>query len=241
MCELKERQATEGKSNGGSKIQDNNDGQEESAALQLEGDVSLGELIWVKLRGNSWWPAQVVDENSVSESSKPGKRSQGEVLVRLYGSYDFLYADPMKYYSEFKTILEQHNGSCYEILDKALEQHCSRRKSIKRKGGGSTSTDNARRKNPRRNGSRIEDKAGSKTSKQDENQKKVKINSPSSDRKKNGTPKQNKLSKEKSSSQSFDQNSSGKSPKSSARRMRVMQGLGLVAPPGSPFLKNRLI
>lgn len=215
MCESKKRQAAEGKSTAGSKIQDNKDGEEEYAALQLVGEVSLGELVWVELHGNSWWPALVVDENSVSRSSKPGKRSQGEVLVRLYGSYDYLYADPMKCHSKFKMILEQNNGSCYEVFDKALEQHCSRRKSNKRKGDRSTSTENARRNNPMRNGSSIEDKARSGTSKQGGEQK-----------------------KEKYSSQSAERNSPGKSPMSIARRMRVMQGLGLVAPPGSPYLKN---
>lgn len=59
MCESKKRQAAEGKSTAGSKIQDNKDGEEEYAALQLVGEVSLGELVWVELHGNSWWPALV--------------------------------------------------------------------------------------------------------------------------------------------------------------------------------------
>ncbi|XP_022766424.1 DNA (cytosine-5)-methyltransferase 3B-like [Durio zibethinus] len=339
MCESQKGQATEGKSTAGSKIHDKNNGEGESAALQLEGEVSRGDLIWVKLHGNSWWPALVIDENSVSESSKPGNRSQGEVLVRLYGSHEYLYADPMKYYSEFKIILEQNNGSCYDILDKALEQDCSHRKSIKPKGQGSKSAanrradaskdkkklkpnslhaeENARIKNPRRNGSNVLDKARSgtseqdeiqkklkrkspstdkqaknkanepervqkkqkknnqivekmepnsrsakeaikqiavqkktpksstskeqkrgKTSKQGEEQKKVKPDSPSSHGKKSRTSKQHKLSKEQTNSQSSEISSPENSPKSSARRMRVMQGLGLTAPPGSPFQKN---
>ena len=59
MFESQKIQATEDKSTAGSKIHDNNDGEEEFAALQLEGEVSLGDLIWVKLHGNSWWPALV--------------------------------------------------------------------------------------------------------------------------------------------------------------------------------------
>ncbi|KAK6277740.1 hypothetical protein POUND7_018063 [Theobroma cacao] len=130
MCRSEQIQASNGKS---TEIHDNNDGEEESAALQLEAEVSLGGLIWVKLHGNSWWPAVVVDENSVNGSSKPGNRSEAEVLVRLYGSYEYLYADPMKYYSEFKMVLQQNNGSCREIFDKSLEQDCFRKKSIKPK------------------------------------------------------------------------------------------------------------
>ncbi|OMO83118.1 hypothetical protein COLO4_22690 [Corchorus olitorius] len=54
--------------------------------------------------------SSVVDEKCVHESSKPGNRSEGEVLVRLYGSY------------EYSHILEKYNGNCHEIFDKALEQ-----------------------------------------------------------------------------------------------------------------------
>ncbi|CAL5331486.1 unnamed protein product [Camellia sinensis] len=41
----------------------------------------LGDLIWVRLRGSSWWPAQVVDDNTVSQRDKPINRSVGEVHV----------------------------------------------------------------------------------------------------------------------------------------------------------------
>ncbi|XP_039050396.1 uncharacterized protein LOC120191523 isoform X3 [Hibiscus syriacus] len=138
MCESQKIQGTEGNSTAGGKMTDNNEWEKESASLQLVGQVSLGDLIWVKLHGNSWWPAVVVDEKSVSESSKPGGKSRGKVLVRLYGSHEYFYADPMKYHSEFKTILEQNNGNCYDILGKTLEQ--LRQKSIKPKGQGSKAT-----------------------------------------------------------------------------------------------------
>ena len=59
MCESQKRQAMKDKSTASSKIHHNNDGEEKSAALLLEGKVLLGELIWVKLHGNSWWPALV--------------------------------------------------------------------------------------------------------------------------------------------------------------------------------------
>lgn len=73
-----------------------------------------------------------------------------------------------------------------------------------------------------------------KTSKQSEEQKKGKLKSPSSDCTSSRTPKQEKEIK----SQSSERTPPRKSLESSARRMRVMQGLGLTAPPGSPFLKN---
>ncbi|GMI82782.1 hypothetical protein HRI_001947500 [Hibiscus trionum] len=281
MCESQKVQAAEGNCSAGGNTNDNNECEEISV-----GEVSLGDLIWVKLHGKSWWPTVVVDENSVSEISKPGNKSRGKVLVRLYGSHEYLYVDPMKYHSEFKTILEQNNGDRYGILEKTLEQ--LRRKSIKPKGQESKATENTRA-----------DASKGKTSKQDETPKKLKRKSPSTDKQANNkadgqsrihkkqkkndqtaqkkkpnsrsakekpksstskeqkrgktskqgeeqkkskpnsprTSKGKKLLKEETGSQS----SEGDSPKTSTRRTRVMQGLGLIAPPGSPFDKNGVV
>ncbi|KAI8023796.1 hypothetical protein LOK49_LG03G02560 [Camellia lanceoleosa] len=41
----------------------------------------LGDLIWVRLCGSLWWPAQVVDDNTVSQRDKPINRSVGKVHV----------------------------------------------------------------------------------------------------------------------------------------------------------------
>ncbi|KAL5147274.1 NADH dehydrogenase [ubiquinone] iron-sulfur protein 7, mitochondrial [Glycine soja] len=49
--------------------------------------ASVGDVIFVKLHGSSWW---VVDDNSVNKSVKSSKRTkqlQGDILVRHYGSY----------------------------------------------------------------------------------------------------------------------------------------------------------
>lgn len=34
---------------------------EEAAKNQLCKDVAIGDVIWVKLNGSSWWPAQVCE------------------------------------------------------------------------------------------------------------------------------------------------------------------------------------
>ncbi|KAK3030743.1 hypothetical protein RJ639_036547 [Escallonia herrerae] len=93
-----------------------------AADIQICGEIVVGDLIWVKLHESSWWPGQVVNENLVSRSSKPSDRSAGEVLVRLYGSYKYLYVDPIRCHSEFENILKDFNGCYSEILEKALEQ-----------------------------------------------------------------------------------------------------------------------
>lgn len=117
--------------------------EEEKAADQLRGKVMPGDLIWVRLRGLSWWPAQVVNENAVSRSNKPGNRSEDEVLVRVYGTYNYLYVDPVKCRSEFENILKQNNGSYREIFQKALEQDLPSAKCGRSKGRGSKSKESA--------------------------------------------------------------------------------------------------
>ncbi|KAB2045499.1 hypothetical protein E1A91_D01G173100v1 [Gossypium mustelinum] len=54
----KKRLPTEDKSGAGIRIHDNNEG-EESTVVRFEGEVSLGDLIWLKLLGKTWWPTVV--------------------------------------------------------------------------------------------------------------------------------------------------------------------------------------
>ncbi|KAI4337603.1 hypothetical protein L6164_015998 [Bauhinia variegata] len=107
--------------------------------------VKLGDVIYIKLRGGSWWPAQAVDENSVSESSKPRKKSAAEILVRIYGSCLYLYADPIKSHCEFEEILKQNNNSYKEILLQALEQDLPRTKLSRSSGSRSKTKANVRK------------------------------------------------------------------------------------------------
>ncbi|XP_052191518.1 uncharacterized protein LOC127800760 isoform X2 [Diospyros lotus] len=80
---------------------DKGDGRE-AAVNQLSEEVVLGDLIWVRIHGSSWWPAQVADDNTVSQKIKPRDRSAGDVLVRLYGSYKYMYVDSRTYQLEFE-------------------------------------------------------------------------------------------------------------------------------------------
>ncbi|KAF5942688.1 hypothetical protein HYC85_020330 [Camellia sinensis] len=108
--------------------------EDEAAVKHLSEEVVLGDLIWVRLRGSSWWPAQVVDENTVTRRNKPRNGSVGKVLVRLYGSYKYMYVDPMTCRSGFENILKENNGNYREILEKTLEQDLARFKSGRAKG-----------------------------------------------------------------------------------------------------------
>ncbi|KAK2659899.1 hypothetical protein Ddye_006432 [Dipteronia dyeriana] len=229
---------------GGESI-DGDGGEKKVKATQLEGNVALGDLIWVKLRGGSWWPAQVFDENTLSKTSKPGYRPAQAVLVRLYGSYECLYVDPIKCHSKFEMILcskvlKQNNGCCREIFEKSLEQELLQLKSGRPKRKASASADCIHKK-PKSNKPNAKEEEKSRTHRKDGTQKTTKPNNTSDEErstsscigeedKKNKTPKQNEgtsLSK--------------KAQELSARRLRVMQSLGLVAPSGSPFGKGKQI
>ncbi|KAK4571916.1 hypothetical protein RGQ29_030353 [Quercus rubra] len=101
--------------------------------------VTLGDLIWVKHDGGSWWPAQIIDENR--GSIKPGDKSAGKVRVRLYGSNEYLYVDPVKCHSKFELELKQNNGSYRKILEKSLEKDLPHSKSSRSKRQGAKSKD----------------------------------------------------------------------------------------------------
>lgn len=242
------------------------------------GEVLFGDMIWVKLHGQSWWPAQVVDETSVSVSNKHSKRSVGDVLVRLYGSYNFLYVDPMKYQSEFEKVLDQNKGSHTEIFKKSLEQEILDTKSGRAKGKGSkskdviqilSSSDGRRKQEDQEMGSpnSTSVKEGSSTRpKQDGMKKKLKTNSTAKSSQKrlpdektphkkvkNGiVPSESALKKKTKNPDELQNKMKPNSPSTplrattlweepqemSARRMRVMQSLGLIAPSGSPFLRQ---
>ncbi|GMH17395.1 hypothetical protein Nepgr_019236 [Nepenthes gracilis] len=163
-----------------------------------------GDVTWVKLLGTSWWPAQVMDENTVSRKIKPRKRISSAVLVRLYGSYKYVYVDPMKSLSEFENILKQHNGSYREIIRKSLKRDLSKSEP----GISKTQPSNSK------SIGKIEVDALRKELKQSGAEEKAVLEVPISE-----------LIPEKSGDLG-------------ARRLKVMQGLGLIAPPGSPFCKN---
>ena len=76
--------------------------------------------------------------NAQAAQSSNGQ-TQDEVLVCVYGNYNYLYVDPVKCRSRFENILEQNNGSYKEIFHKSLEQDLPTTKSSRSKGCGSKS------------------------------------------------------------------------------------------------------
>ncbi|KAJ6412874.1 hypothetical protein OIU84_005845 [Salix udensis] len=110
---------------------------EELDPEHLEVEHVIGDVLWVRRDDDgTWWPAVVVNDNNISETSKPCNRVMGDVLVRLYGSYQYTYADPFKCCSEFEITLKE-NGGCYsEMFVEALEQDLPQSRSGQSKGKG---------------------------------------------------------------------------------------------------------
>ncbi|XP_058088539.1 histone H3-lysine(4) N-trimethyltransferase ATX1-like isoform X9 [Magnolia sinica] len=217
---------------------------------KLRKEFTLGDIVWIKIYDSSWWPAQVVDENTIGGGEKIEKKMEGGVLTRLYGSYEYLYVDPMKYHSEFENVLKQNNCSVKEILNKALEQDLSQIKS-----GAKSKRKASTRKGKLQDGVKsnlLEAKARDESCKdkisvQDGVKKKKKADGQDSDGVQRSTteaavvdvlktPKQGDRKDKKTISSPISATNSLKcSQDMSARRMRVMQSLGLIAPCGSPF------
>ncbi|WOG91560.1 hypothetical protein DCAR_0310809 [Daucus carota subsp. sativus] len=106
----------------------------EDADNHLSIDLTLGDVIWVKINKTSWWPAQVFNEDSMSCNFNPIKKADSDVLVRLYGSYRYLYVDPVVSRSEFACILLENNGKYDEIMMKTLKKDLARVKYGRSKG-----------------------------------------------------------------------------------------------------------
>ncbi|KAF1893227.1 hypothetical protein Lal_00001673 [Lupinus albus] len=183
------------------------EGGEEQVTLD---SVALGDMIWIKLRHGSWWPAQVVDAKSVNKSMKPRKRSSGEVLI-----------------------LKNNNYSYRDILQQSLEKDLPSKKSSRSKGSSSESKGlliklGLRFKITRR-----------KSIHQHRNMYNLILFllitlSTGTSRKRKSHPKDG----DDLDSESPETAALVKSQELSTRRVRVMASLGLIAPTGSPFHKD---
>ncbi|XP_078156997.1 uncharacterized protein LOC144552858 isoform X2 [Carex rostrata] len=98
-------------------------GGEGKKAEILNQQFKPGDLTWVEIHNSSWWPAQILDDGSVS--AKPRKKSKNELLVRLYGTYEYMYVDASKSNSVFEDVLKRENKTMKEMFQEALEQDMS--------------------------------------------------------------------------------------------------------------------
>ncbi|KAI3776658.1 hypothetical protein L1987_46445 [Smallanthus sonchifolius] len=191
----------------------------------------------MELNEASWWPAQVVDESLVSSANKPSSKSlSSDVLVRLYGSYVYKYVDIHTSNAEFKSILIKNNFNYHDILKKSLEQDLP-----------SLSSSKSRKRLPSKSKGKVVTEA-SQNGSSDKSQAKV-----SSKKRKQENPKtaeshsqapeiKTKIPKPTLDTETSTPNTATRRPQElSARRVKVMQSLGLVAPSGSPFPRNQVI
>ncbi|KAK1287525.1 hypothetical protein QJS10_CPB19g01522 [Acorus calamus] len=95
-----------------------------SGSCHLNHNIMLGDLLWVRISDCSWWPAQIMNTD-ISGNDKSNKNIEGKAMVRLYGSYHYLFVDPENCRSEFENVLKENNCSYKLILEKALEKETS--------------------------------------------------------------------------------------------------------------------
>ncbi|CAL1395436.1 unnamed protein product [Linum trigynum] len=197
--------------------------QEKEDHGSVEGDVAKlsegkpGDVIWTKLSGRTWWPGLVLDEDAVGRRNKRGKRSERDVLVRLYGSSKQVYVDPMKYRSEFGNILERNKGCYHDIFWESLKKELPDLESNGAEGAGNGQVDGPKLKETTTSNNEVA--VSPRNSKKDGKQKKLKPDDAG-----NKTPMHHQGG-----------NLGGESEEQTARRVKVMQTLGLVRPFGSPF------
>ncbi|XP_059308123.1 uncharacterized protein LOC132059517 isoform X1 [Lycium ferocissimum] len=196
-----------------------------TALNKSNGEVDFGNLIWVQLDGQSWL-GQVVDEKAVGGNRKPPKKVAGEVLVRLYGSYTYLYVDPIKSQLEYEKIIEKYHGSHIKILGEALKQDLLHLKS------GGMKMEDIKSKEMLRAGA-SQGKGNNKSQDMTPSTSEGAKTNAQYERKMRNLILRNRAGVWTNLSTEAIASPGEYTP--SGRRMKVMQALGLVAPPGSPF------
>ncbi|KAD6796404.1 hypothetical protein R6Q59_019807 [Mikania micrantha] len=206
----------------------------ETENVQQSKEAHFGELLWAKLHEDSWWPAQIVDETLISPAKKPSsKGSSSDVLVRLYGSYVYKYVDIPKSSVEFKSILIKNNFNYHSLLKKSLEQDLPslrssksrKKKQSKSKGKVVTeaSQNGSSEKSPVSSRKRKQEKPIAAESNSQIQESKIENLNPTLDQVDHDTD------------PSTPNKSARRTQEPNARRVKVMQNLGLVAPSGSPY------
>ncbi|KDO81163.1 hypothetical protein CISIN_1g0250492mg [Citrus sinensis] len=214
---------------GGRNCDSDRDG-EKFVVKQLEGQFFPGDVTWAKLRGNIWWPAVLFFRSLTRTLLVNAINLVREHLEAFLSGFmeamnSFLYVDPIKFHLEFQKVLEQSNGSHREIFEKALEQDLSHMKSGCSKEGKYKS-----------DSASVQEQLKRKYSKQGSGHKKLKPNNTSDEKRRmSEISMEEQDEKPMLNSPNSEASLLGTSHELSARRLRVMQSLGLVAPSGSPF------
>lgn len=200
-----------------------------------------GDVTWVKIEDSKWWPAQVVDEKSISTGNKPKKKRECKTLVRLYGTYEYLYVDFLQCRSEFDDIFKQNTSEIRKKFQETLEALSSRsvdKSETSNLVSGSKESQYTEKKICiHKNNSRKRDSPTNPLEAASEK----KTPKRTSVRKKDMSDESRKIPKEMDVSKSDGTDVAPhlfKSPDRSIRQVRLMQKLGLIAPEGSPFSRT---
>ncbi|XP_024382345.1 uncharacterized protein [Physcomitrium patens] len=179
-----------------------------------------GQLVWAKFARFPWWPAEIINERAFQPGTGGNRRSNTDVLVRFFGTYDYGWVDPEVGLSEFDVKMQERSRIKKKAFQKGIEEALEYRRSGKLPDSFTVSTEQEEPKTPKKphsNGVRANG-MGQQTP-EDE-----------------GTEQRRAARKRKPKVLYEEEERVQRKPERRLRRLRIMRQLGLAAPTGSPFI-----
>ncbi|KAG0575309.1 hypothetical protein KC19_VG335400 [Ceratodon purpureus] len=182
-----------------------------------------GQLVWAKFARFPWWPAEIINERAVKPGTGGSRRSNADVLVRFFGTYDYGWVDPKVGLSEFDVKLQERSKIKKKALQKGIEEALEFRKTGKLPDSFTVDVviEQEEPKTPKESHSNgiQENGNGQQSTPEDE-----------------GTEQRRAARKRKPKVLYEEEERVQRKPERRLRRLRIMRQLGLAAPAGSPFI-----
>ncbi|KAK6924850.1 PWWP domain [Dillenia turbinata] len=87
--------------------------EEEKAFLNQDHNFMIGDLVWIKMKNQSWWPGQIFDPSDGSKIT-PKSTQRNAILVRYFGSGNLTWCSP-SYMKPFQENFEQMSANSNTI------------------------------------------------------------------------------------------------------------------------------
>lgn len=182
-----------------------------------------GQLVWAKFARFPWWPAEIINERAVKPGTGGSRRTNADVLVRFFGTYDYGWVDPKVGLSEFDVKLQERSKIKKKALQKGIEEALEFRRTGKLPESFTTDVmvEQEEPKTPKESHSNgvQENGNGQQSTPEDE-----------------GTEQRRAARKRKPKVLYEEEERVQRKPERRLRRLRIMRQLGLAAPAGSPFI-----
>jgi len=182
-----------------------------------------GDLVWAKYARFPWWPAQIINERAVQPGKGGPRRTNADVLVRFFGTYDYGWVDPSVGLSEFDVKLQERSKIKKKALQKGVEEALEFRRTGKLPDAFTVAAmieqEEPKTPNESQSNGVQENGTGQESTPEDD-----------------GTEQRRAARKRKPKVLYEEEERVQRKPERRLRRLRIMRQLGLTAPAGSPFL-----